>query len=120
MDWSRTSSGETWQVNVEGLNMQQRFAQGETLLAQGDSGDKTYIVRSGSVLVYRQDGKTGKLIPIKQLGPGDIIGEMYIFNGGEVRSASIVAISDVWGHYHSRIVDDNALISYWARTHEGR
>jgi hypothetical protein len=23
----------------------------------------------------------------------------------------------VWGHYHSRIVDDNALISYWARNH---
>jgi hypothetical protein len=26
-------------------------------------------------------------------------------------------LTDIWGHYHSRIVDDNALISYWARTH---
>jgi hypothetical protein len=26
----------------------------------------------------------------------------------------MVAVSDVWGHYHSRIVDDNELISYWA------
>jgi len=28
-----------------------------------------------------------------------------------------VMLTDIWGHYHSRIVDDNALISYWARTH---
>ena len=30
---------------------------------------------------------------------------------------AVVAISDIWGHYHSRIVDDNELISYWAATH---
>lgn len=28
-----------------------------------------------------------------------------------------VMVSDIWGHYHSRIIDDNALISYWARNH---
>jgi hypothetical protein len=28
---------------------------------------------------------------------------------------SIVAISDVWGHYHSRIVDNFELISLWDR-----
>jgi len=26
---------------------------------------------------------------------------------------SMVAISDVWGHYHSRIIDDFELISHW-------
>ena len=31
---------------------------------------------------------------------------------------AMVMISDVWGHYHSRIVDDMELISYWAATHE--
>lgn len=25
-----------------------------------------------------------------------------------------VQVSDVWGHYHSRIIDDMELISYWA------
>lgn len=30
----------------------------------------------------------------------------------------MVQITDVWGHYHSRIVDDMELISYWAATHE--
>jgi hypothetical protein len=32
---------------------------------------------------------------------------------------AMVMISDVWGHYHSRIVDDMELISYWAATHDG-
>jgi hypothetical protein len=26
-------------------------------------------------------------------------------------------LTDVWDHYHSRIVDDNAVVSYWSRTH---
>ena len=30
---------------------------------------------------------------------------------------ALVAVSDVWGHFHSRIVDDNELISYWAAIH---
>jgi hypothetical protein len=31
---------------------------------------------------------------------------------------SMVAVSDVWGHYHSRIIDDFELISHW-HNHEG-
>lgn len=30
---------------------------------------------------------------------------------------AFVAVSDTWGHYHSRIVDDTELISYWAANH---
>jgi len=33
----------------------------------------------------------------------------------ERNAGSIVAISDVWGHYHSRIVDNFELISLWDR-----
>jgi hypothetical protein len=29
----------------------------------------------------------------------------------------MVMVSDVWGHYHSRIVDDFELISAWAANH---
>ncbi len=28
-----------------------------------------------------------------------------------------IAVTDVWDHFHSRIVDDEAVISYWAETH---
>jgi hypothetical protein len=31
---------------------------------------------------------------------------------------SSVMVSDVWGHYHSRIVDDFELISAWAASHD--
>jgi len=30
---------------------------------------------------------------------------------------SMVMISDVWGHYHSRIIDDFELISAWTASH---
>jgi hypothetical protein len=30
----------------------------------------------------------------------------------------MVMVSDVWGHYHSRIIDDFELISAWAAAHE--
>jgi hypothetical protein len=30
----------------------------------------------------------------------------------------MVMISDVWGHYHSRIIDDFELISAWAARDE--
>ena len=32
-------------------------------------------------------------------------------------SGACVMLTDVWDHYHSRIVDDNAVVSYWSRTH---
>ncbi len=35
----------------------------------------------------------------------------------KLADGALVAISNVWGHYHSRIVDDTELISYWATTH---
>lgn len=36
-----------------------------------------------------------------------------------MEKGSTVMISDVWGHYHSRIVDNFELISYWANQDEG-
>ena len=35
----------------------------------------------------------------------------------KLESGASVAISDVWGHFHSRIVDDDELISYWTANH---
>lgn len=36
----------------------------------------------------------------------------------QLSKGSMVMISNVWGHYHSRIVDNFELISAWAATHE--
>lgn len=33
-------------------------------------------------------------------------------------AGSSVMVSNVWGHYHSRVVHDSELISHWASEHE--
>lgn len=35
----------------------------------------------------------------------------------KLADGALVAVSDKWGHYHSRIVEDTELISYWAANH---
>lgn len=61
---------------------------------------------------------TGK--KLDKLGPvDDGSGADYyaIYLTPKLSQGACVMVTDVWGHYHSRIIDDNALISYWARNH---
>ena len=55
--------------------------------------------------------------------PLDVVGEVEDKSGAryyaiyltpQLSRGSMVMISDVWGHYHSRIIDDFELISAWA------
>jgi hypothetical protein len=59
--------------------------------------------------------------------PLDVVGDVE--DGSEARyyaiyltpqlsRGSMVMISDLWGHYHSRIIDDFELISAWAATED--
>ncbi|HEY8432339.1 MAG TPA: hypothetical protein VIL20_28395 [Sandaracinaceae bacterium] len=48
-------------------------------------------------------------------GSGAVYYALYLTP--KLADGALVAISDTWGHYHSRIVDDNELISYWAANH---
>jgi len=41
-----------------------------------------------------------------------------IYLTDQLSQGSMVMVSDVWGHYHSRIVDDFELISAWAASHD--
>ena len=59
--------------------------------------------------------------------PLDLVGEVEDGSGAryyaiyltpQLSRGSMVMVSDVWGHYHSRIIDDFELISAWAATHE--
>lgn len=56
----------------------------------------------------------------------DLVGEVEDGSGAkyyaiyltrQLSQGSMVMISDIWGHYHSRIVDEFELISAWARAH---
>jgi len=55
--------------------------------------------------------------------PLDVVGEVEDGSGAryyaiyltpQLSRGSMVMVSDVWGHYHSRIIDDFELISAWA------
>ena len=58
--------------------------------------------------------------PLDKLGPvDDKSGADYyaLYATKRLKTGPCVMISDLWGHYHSRIVDDLALDRYWLRTH---
>jgi len=51
---------------------------------------------------------------------GDGSGARYyaIYLTPQLSQGSMVMVSDLWGHYHSRIIDDFELISAWASRHD--
>jgi len=59
--------------------------------------------------------------------PLDLIGDVDDGSGAryyaiyltpQLSRGSMLTISDLWGHYHSRIVDEFELISTWAARHD--
>ena len=68
------------------------YQDGETILRQGDAGECMYVIQEGQARVLvEQDGKE---ILVRTAGPGEIIGEMSIFEK-EVRCASVRAAGPV-------------------------
>ncbi len=68
------------------------FPTGTRVFHEGDHSDACYIVRGGSFRVTREH-PDGRAITLANLGPGDIFGELAMFDG-EVRSASVEALED--------------------------
>ncbi len=65
------------------------FAAGDTVFVEGDPGDAAYLVESGRVEVFVQEG--GVRRSVNTLGPGEIFGEMAIVDGAP-RSAGVVTM----------------------------
>lgn len=68
------------------------FPAGTRVFHEGDHSDACYIVRDGSFRVTREHSD-GRAITLATLGRGDIFGELAMLDG-EVRSASVEALSD--------------------------
>lgn len=50
---------------------------------------------------------------------GDVDGDYCaLYLTKSLSKGSMILVSNVWGHYHSRVVDEFELISYWASRHE--
>jgi CRP-like cAMP-binding protein len=64
------------------------YADGETIIKQGDVGDCMYVIQAGEVEVVRDDGQAAVRLAV--LGEGDVFGEMALFDR-EARSATVRA-----------------------------
>jgi len=54
--------------------------QGEFLFRKGDSGNSMFIVESGKLRVYTL-GESERHVLLDLLGPGDVLGELYLLDG---------------------------------------
>jgi CRP/FNR family transcriptional regulator, cyclic AMP receptor protein len=69
------------------------FPRGHTVFAEGEHGDRLYIIASGKVKIARRspDGREN-LLTI--MGPSDMFGELSVFDPGP-RTSSVITITDV-------------------------
>jgi CRP/FNR family transcriptional regulator, cyclic AMP receptor protein len=67
-----------------------RWEADEAVFEEGDLGSCCYVLHSGAVKVLRRL-PDGRRITLSHLGPGNVFGELALFNG-ERRSASVVAL----------------------------
>jgi len=69
------------------------YPAGTIILREGDPGDTCYVLDHGQGRVTRQHAD-GRTITLTNVGPGEIFGELAMF-GGEVRSATVEAVTDL-------------------------
>jgi CRP/FNR family transcriptional regulator len=69
------------------------FPKGARVFHEGDESDACYVIRDGEVRVTREHSD-GRAIALATLGPGELVGELAMLDG-EVRSASVEALTDV-------------------------
>jgi CRP/FNR family transcriptional regulator len=96
------------------LAVPRRFPAGHVVFHEGDASDTCYIVRSGHARAVREH-PDGRSITLANFGPGDIFGELAMFDD-ERRSATIEVIDDlevlaILGPDMRRLLNEHAGIS---------
>ena len=69
-----------------------KFQPYETIIKQGEYGTSMYIIKSGIVEVYKEEG--GEQTKLAELKEGDVIGEIGVLTG-QTRTATVVAKTEV-------------------------
>jgi len=83
--------GEEDVQRIAQLAVPREFDAGQVVFREGDSSDTCYVVRRGRVRAVR-DHRDGRTITLANFGPGDIFGELALFED-ERRSATIEALA---------------------------
>ena len=79
-------------ARLERLGRRRRYAPGETIVKQGDSGIALFVVLAGRVQVTRA-GADGQEQVLRTVGPGGAFGEMALLSN-HPRSATCSATED--------------------------
>lgn len=74
-------------AHVAAVAVPRSFPAGETVFREGDESNTCYVVRSGRARAVREHSN-GRSITLAHFGPGDIFGELAMFDN-ERRSATV-------------------------------
>lgn len=103
---------------LAGIFQEMTYNKGEMVFAQGDSGDRLYLVRTGFVEVAAQsEGAPSGSKPLVHLGPGQSVGEIALIDQG-ARSATVRAVDDgtvmayVGREAFEKLCDSDTAIGY--------
>jgi len=77
---------------VADVTVPRTFGPGQFVVREGDTGDTCYLVRAGHFRAVREHSD-GRTITLATFGPGDIFGELAMFDA-ERRSATVEALED--------------------------
>jgi len=78
-------------IDVALMLVRRSVKAGTVIMREGDPGDSMFIVSTGSVEAFREQG--GRKVKLAALGDGDFFGEMAVLTG-EPRRASVVALKN--------------------------
>jgi small-conductance mechanosensitive channel/CRP-like cAMP-binding protein len=88
---------------------QTHFKNGDKLIRQGDTGNSMFILSEGLLHVFINSNQNGgHELKVGQIIPGQFFGEMSLLTG-EMRSATIVAATDVIAHEITKNNIENLL-----------
>jgi len=79
-------------VRGGGWFREHHFSAGETVVEEGEPGDRAYILTEGHCDVYKRSGDSS--VHLRRIGPGGVFGETAVLSGGR-RTASVVAVDDI-------------------------
>jgi len=73
--------------------VERRVARGDTIFVEGEPGDRMYVILDGKVKLG-QTSTDGRESLLAVLGPGEVFGELSLFDPGP-RTATATAVTDV-------------------------
>lgn len=79
-------------ADLERVLKRREFPAGEKVFSLGEPGDSLYIVGTGSIELFVKDN-AGARIVLTHCGPGEVFGELSLFDGG-ARTANALCLED--------------------------